>query len=195
MALLNLQKLDDAKAVLEKATKDDPHDAHTWFNLGLYYKNSDSPEAALDAFRRVTEIDPSDADTWYFVGSTYSQLKKFPEAIAAFDHALKIDPLHASAQFGLARAYQQSGQTDPAHEAMKRFQYVTQNKLGAPISLTYGEQGKYSRAEESPLAVQKVPPQISVKFVDVTKEAGIVARPEERGRIGRDYFGAGCVLP
>ena len=167
VALLNLQKLDDAKAVLEKATKDDPHDAHTWFNLGLYYKNSDSPEAALDAFRRVTEIDPNDADTWYFVGSTYSQLKKFPEAIAAFDHALKIDPLHASAQFGLARAYQQSGQTDPAHEAMKRFQYVTQNKLGAPISLSYGEQGKYSRAEESPLAVQKVLPQIPVKFVDV----------------------------
>jgi hypothetical protein len=41
----------------------------------------------------------------------------------------------------------------------------------------YGEQGKYSRAEESPVAVAKVLPQIPVKFVDVTKEAGIVSRP------------------
>ena len=84
-----------------------------------------NPEAALGAFRRVTEIDANDADSWYFLGSTYAQLKKFPEAIAAFERALKIDPLHASAQFGLARAYQQSGQADSAHEAMKRFQYVT----------------------------------------------------------------------
>ena len=173
VAALNLQRAEEAKALLEKAAKDDPNDAHSFYSLGLYYKNSSDPEAAVSNFRRVTEIDPSDADTWYFLGSTYAQLKRFPEAISAFEHALKIDPLHASAQFGLARAYQQSGQVDPAHEAMKKFQYATQNKLGAPISLTYGEQGKYSRAEESPVAVQKVPPQIPVKFVDVTQEAGL----------------------
>jgi len=175
VALLNLQRLDEAKALLEKATKTNPKDAHAWYNLGLYYKNSSDATAAIDAFRRVTEIDPSDTDTWYFLGSTYAQLKQFPEAIAAFEHALKLDPHHASAQFGLARAYQQSGQADPAHEAMKKFQYITQNKLGAPISLSYGEQGKYSRAEESPVALGKVPPQIPVKFVDVTQSAGIVS--------------------
>ncbi|MGA8541578.1 MAG: tetratricopeptide repeat protein, partial [Terriglobales bacterium] len=176
VALLNLQRLDEAKALLEKAVKDNPKDAHAWYNLGLYYKNSADASAAVDAFRHVTEIDPSDADTWYFVGSTYAQLKQFPEAIAAFEHALKIDPLHASAQFGLARAYQQSRQGDPAREAMKKFQYITQNKLGAPISLAYGEQGKYSRAEESPLAVERVPPQIPVRFVDVTYQAGITTK-------------------
>jgi tetratricopeptide (TPR) repeat protein len=175
VALLNLQRLEAAKAQLEEAAKRNPKDAHAWFSLGLYYKNSSSPEAAIDAFRRVTEIDPNDADTWYFVGSTHAQLKQFPEAIAAFEHALKLDPHHASAQFGLARAYQQSGQADPAHEAMKKFQYITQKKLGVPISLAYGEQGKYSRAEDSPLAVEKVPPQIPVKFVDVTEIAGLPA--------------------
>jgi Tfp pilus assembly protein PilF len=188
VALLNLQKLEEARVLLEQATKDDPSDAHAWFNLGLYYKNSAEPGSALSAFRRVTEIDPNDADTWYFVGSTDAQLKQFPEAIAAFERALKIDPLHASAQFGLARAYQQSGQSDPAHEAMKRFQYVTQTKLGAPISLSYGEQGKYSRAEESPVAVQKVPAQIAVRFVDVTAEAGIAAAPSSTQQHGFTGF-------
>jgi tetratricopeptide (TPR) repeat protein len=187
VALLNLQRLEEAKAVLEKAVKDNPKDAHAWYNLGLYYKNSADASAAVDAFRRVTEIDPNDADTWYFLGSTYAQLKQFPEAIAAFEHALKLDPDHASAQFGLARAYQQSGQADPAHEAMKKFQYITQNKLGAPISLAYGEQGKYSRAEESPMAVQRVPPQIPVKFVDVTKAAGL---PTQLGEFAPGVAGA-----
>ena len=173
VALLNLQRVDEAKALLEREAKNNPKDAHVWYNLGLYYKNSADASAAVEAFRRVTEIDPNDADTWYFLGSTYAQLKQFREAIAAFASALKLDPLHASAQFGLARAYQQSGQSDPAHEAMKKFQYITQNKLGAPISLAYGEQGKYSRAEESPLAVEKVGAAIPVRFVDVTAEAGI----------------------
>src|SRR6202171_6248488 len=173
VALLNLQRVDEAKALLEREAKDNPKDAHVWYNLGLYYKNSADSSAAVDAFRHVTEIDPNDADTWYFLGSTYAQLKQFPEAIAAFASALKLDPLHASAQFGLARAYQQSGPADPAHDAMKKFQYITQNKLGSPISLAYGEQGKYSRAEESPLAVEKVAAAIPVRFVDVTEQAGL----------------------
>ena len=177
VALLNLQRGDEAKALLENEVKNNPKDAHAWYNLGLYFKSSSDVKAAIDAFRRVTEIDPNDADSWYFLGSTYAQIKQYPEAIEAFEHALKIDPLHASAQFGLARAYQQSGQADPAHDAMKKFQYITQNKLGSPISLSYGEQGKYSRAEDSPMAVEKVPPQIPVRFVDVTAQAGIISRP------------------
>jgi tetratricopeptide (TPR) repeat protein len=177
VALLNLQLVDEAKALLQKAAQDDPKDPHPWYNLGLYYKNSDSPQAAIDAFRRVTELDPNDADAWYFLGSTHAQVKQYPEAIETFEHALKIAPLHASAQFGLSRAYQQSGQADKAREGLKKFQYITQNKLGTPISLVYGEQGKYSRAEESPVVVEKVLPQIPVSFVDVTKEAGIVGRP------------------
>jgi tetratricopeptide (TPR) repeat protein len=195
VALLNLQRVDEAKALLEKASKDDPNDAHSFYSLGLYYRNSSDPDAAVAAFRRVTEIDPNDADTWYFLGSTHAQLKQFPEAIRAFAHALKIDPLHASAQFGLARAYQQSGQADPAREAMKKFQYITQNKLGAPISLAYGEQGKYSRAEESPLAVEKVPPQIPVRFMDVTKESGIRTLASSSMPHGPASFGTGaCFL-
>src|SRR6266481_1078817 len=196
VALLNLQRVDEAKALLGKAVKDNPKDANAWYSLGLYYKNSADASAAVAAFRHVTEIDPNDADTWYFLGSTYTQLKQFPEAIAAFASALKLDPLHASAQFGLARAYQQSGQADPAHEAMKKFQYITQNKLGAPISLAYGEQGKYSRAEESPVAVEKVTQAIPVRFVDVSVEVGLAmpSAPIPEGDV-MFYLGSGaCFL-
>src|SRR5258708_38877076 len=55
VALLNLQRVDEAKALLEKEAKDNPKDAHAWYSLGLYYKNSADASAAIDAFRRVTE--------------------------------------------------------------------------------------------------------------------------------------------
>jgi len=174
IAYLNLQKVDEAKAALEDALRQGPKNPNVWYNLGLLAKNTGDAQAAIDAFKHVTEIDPSDADTWYFLGTAYVQSKQFPQAIDAFEHALKINPLHASAEFGLSRAYQQSSDTDHAREHLKRFQYITQNKIGAPMSLAYGEQGQYSRAVESPQAQLKPPPQIKVQFVNVTKDAGIL---------------------
>src|SRR6202050_2330704 len=181
IAFLNLQKVDEAKAALEAALKQDPKNPNAWYNLGLLAKNTGDATAAIDDFKRVAEIDPNDADTWYFLGTAYVQAKQFPQAIEAFQHALQLNPLHASAVFGLSRAYQQSGDVDHAREHLKKFQYITQNKIGAPMSLAYGEQVLYSRAVESPSAVLKAPAQIKVQFVDVTAQAGILGEADTRG--------------
>ena len=173
IALLNMQKIDEARVALEDTLKQDPKNPNAWYNLGLLAKNTGDAQAAIGAFRHVVEIDPSDADTWYFLGTAYVQAKQFPQAIDAFQHALQLNPLHASAEFGLSRAYQQSTDIDHAREHLKKFQYITQKKIGAPMSLAYGEQGQYSRAVESPSAVLKAPAQIKVRFVDVTKDAGL----------------------
>jgi tetratricopeptide (TPR) repeat protein len=185
IAYLNLQKLDEAKAALGDALKREPKNPQAWYNLGLLAKNTGDSQPAIDDFKRVTEIDPNDADTWYFLGTAYAQARQFAPAIEAFQHALQINPLHASAEFGLSRAYQQSTDVDRtnldhARDHLKKFQYITQNKLGAPMSLAYGEQGQYSRAVESPLAPLKPPAQIKVQFVDVTKEAGIVSKVQSK---------------
>jgi tetratricopeptide (TPR) repeat protein len=196
IAYLNLQKVDEAKASLEEALKQDPKSPNAWYGLGMLAKNTGDAPAAIDAFEHVIEIDANDADTWYFLGTAYVQAKQFPQAIDAFDHALKLNPLHASAEFGLSRAYQQSGDVDHAREHLKKFQYITQNKIGAPMSLAYGEQGQYSRTVESPSAVLKAPAPIKVRFVDVTKEAGLTTNasiPDRR--TDWEMFGRGaCFL-
>jgi tetratricopeptide (TPR) repeat protein len=176
IAFLNLQKIDEAKAALEDALKQDPKNPNAWYNLGLLYQNTGDAQAAIDAFHHVVEIDANDADTCYFLGAAYVQAKQFPQAIDAFQHALQLNPLHASAEFGLSRAYQQSADVDHARGHLKKFQYITQNKIGAPMSLAYGERGQYSRAVESTSAVLKAPAQIKVRFVDVTADAGIVGK-------------------
>jgi len=196
VALLNLQRVDEAKAILEDVVKQDPKEAHAWYNLGLFHKNTSDTDHAIAAFKHVTEIDPSDADTWYFLATVYAQAKQYPAAIGAFQHALQLNPLHASAEFGLSRAYQQSGDADHAREHLKKFQYIKDNKLGSPMSLAYGEQGQYSRAEESAGAAEKVPPAIAVRFVDMTGRAGIVTKPSS-GEVThvRESLGSGaCFL-
>src|SRR5258708_4758125 len=178
VAFLNLQKVDEAKAALEAALKQDPKNPNAWYSLGLLAKNTGEAQAAIDAFKRVTEIDANDVDTWYFLGTAYVKAKQCRQAHECFQHALQLNPLHASAEFGLSRGYQQSSDVDHAREHLKKFQYITQNKIGAPMSLAYGEQGQYSRAVESPSAVLKAPAQIKVQFVDVTKEAGLAFKAQ-----------------
>jgi tetratricopeptide (TPR) repeat protein len=195
IALLNLQKIDEAKVALEDALKQDSKSPNAWYNLGLLAKNTGDAMAAIDAFRRVTEIDPNDADTWYFLGSSYVQAKQFPPAIDAFQHALQLNPIHASAEFGLSRAYQQSTDLEHAREHLKKFQSITQQKIGSPMSLAYGEQGKYSRTVESPSAVLKAPAEIKVQFVDVTSVAGLTPRnPSSGAGLGSGLAPGACFI-
>jgi tetratricopeptide (TPR) repeat protein len=196
IALLNLARIDPAKVLLEAAGKNEPKDPHAWFSLGLLYKNSDNPQGSVEAFRRVTEIDPNDADSWYFLGAASAQLKQYRQAIDAFQHALKLNPLHASAEFGIARAYQQSGDAAQAREHLVRFQHITQSKLGSPIGLAYGDQGKYSLVEEAVGALEKALPPIAVRFVSATDAAGLASKPSSGPAIDlASFLGPGaCFL-
>jgi tetratricopeptide (TPR) repeat protein len=196
VALLNLTRIEPARALLEAASKKNPGDPHAWFSLGLLYKNSDNPQSSVEAFRHVTEIDPNDADSWYFLGAASAQLKQYPQAIDAFQHALKLNPLHASGEFGIARAYQQSGNAAQAREHLVRFQHITQNKLGSPIGLAYGDQGRYSLVEESPSAMEKALPPIPVRFVAVADVAGLMSKPSaEPAKDLASFLGPGaCFL-
>jgi tetratricopeptide (TPR) repeat protein len=144
IALLTLQKLDEAKKALRAALVLDQNNAQAWYNLGLAQHAGNELEPALDSFQQAVKLDPRDADSYYFEGVCYQEMKDFDQAIAILEKALEIDPDHASSEFAIARAYQRSGHTAEAKDHFKRFQHLTNTKIGSPIGLAYGEQGHYS---------------------------------------------------
>ena len=147
IAFLNMQRLDDAQQILQKSAERDPKNPRVWFNLGLLAKAAGQPDAAIENFQKAAALDPNDADTQYFLGLMYSQQQQYDKAIAAFENALKLNPFQVSAEFGLAQAYRRKGDDARAIEHLDRFQHLTAEKLGKPMSFIYGEQGKYSLAE------------------------------------------------
>jgi tetratricopeptide (TPR) repeat protein len=165
IALLTLQKLDEAKKALQTALALDPGNAQAWYNLGLAQHAGNELEPALKSFQQVVKFDPADADSYYFEGVCYQELKDYDNAIAIFQKALEIAPLHASAEFAIARTLQRAGRTAEAKDHFKRFQRLTSTKIGAPIGLAYGEQGRYSTVTpvEEPEVGRK--PMIPVKLV------------------------------
>ncbi len=144
IALFALQRLEAAKKSLQQAIDLDPDNAQAWYNLGLAQHAGNDLADALASFERAAKLDPHDADSLYFVGACYEEMRQHDKAIAIFEQTLAIDPLHASAEFGLARALQRSGRAAEARDHFKRFQHLTNTKIGSPIGLSYGEQGRYS---------------------------------------------------
>lgn len=164
IALLYLQKLPEAEQTLREAAQRAPQDPRTWYNLGLTEMDQANQKAAIDDMRKVLAIDANDADAHYFVGSLDLSLGNFAEAIAEFEAALKLNPLHCSAEFGLARALQRTGKTAEAHEHLAAFQHLTQAKIASPLSVGYGERGRYSTMEEMAVPAETVAPMIQVTF-------------------------------
>src|ERR1035441_10111669 len=144
IALMALQKLDEAKKALRAALVLDQNNAQAWYNLGLAQHANNELEPALASFQQAVKLDPRDADSYYFEGVCYQEAKEADKAIAILQKALEIDPQHASSEFALARALQRSGHVEDAKAHFKRLQHLTSAKIGAPIGLSYGEQGHYS---------------------------------------------------
>ena len=86
---------------------------------------------------------------------------------------MNLNAFHASAELGLAEVAQRTGDIDSALLHLNRFRHITADNLGEPISVAYGQQGRYSRAEELPREPETVLPAAPVKFVDVTSAAGL----------------------
>ncbi len=119
----------------------------------------------IEDFKHAAELDSNNADTHYLLGSGYQQNKDYKNAIQQYQAALALNPLHASAEFGLARAYQETGASDQARQAFKRFQHITGEKLGSPMTISYGEMGSYSMAQSIHVAEPVVGAMIPVRFV------------------------------
>ncbi|HZH85435.1 MAG TPA: tetratricopeptide repeat protein, partial [Phototrophicaceae bacterium] len=154
IALLNLQQFSEAQSILKEAAARNAKNPRVWYNLGLLEKSTGHPDASARDFEHVIALDPNDADSHYFLGQNYMALQQYSSAIASFGKALELNPFHASACFAIAQAYQRSGNVAQAREYLTRFQDETQKKLATPMSMTYGDQGKYSLVEEVPPGVE-----------------------------------------
>jgi len=183
VALLNQQHLDEARKELEDVEAHLPKDPRPSYNLGILYRANDQAEKALQAFERAAQLAPDDADTHYFLGVMYTELQKYDDAIEAFERALAINPFHASAEFGLGRAYQRKNDATNATDHLARFQKLVQEKLGAPLSLKYGDQGPFSLAEIIPLVQSHAPRAIPVRFTAVSIDGGLQRNVAAKGAL------------
>ena len=173
IAFLNQQKYEPAEKVLREAVEREPGNPRAWYNLGLLYKSQGEAQPALQAFQKVTSLDPRDADAQYFLGLVYFDLKQNAEAAQTLERAITLDRFQVSAEYALARVYRGMGETAKTREHLARFQKITTEKAGAPLGIGYGQQGKYSFAEQVNTPAVPASPAIKVTFTTASRAAGL----------------------
>jgi tetratricopeptide (TPR) repeat protein len=173
IALLYMGRLNDATNILVKSVQRDPRNPRTWFSLGLVEKARGNDAAAVECFEKVASIDPNDSATQYLVGSLYLKAKEYQQAISSFRRALDLDAFSLPAEFGIAQAEGYMGDIHGALEHLKRAEHLTETNIGRPASSDYGEQGKYSFAQEMVVPLQPALPAIPIHFVNVTQASGL----------------------
>ena len=133
LALLRGGRSEEGAALLELVQRRDPSLPHTWFNLGIYYKQTSQSEKAQAQFERLLIIAPDEPIGHYQLGTLYRAAGRADDAIAQFKRAAGLDSRLAAAHFQLYNAYRQSGRADDAARELAVFQDLRKQSEGAAI--------------------------------------------------------------
>jgi tetratricopeptide (TPR) repeat protein len=123
LALVGLNRIDEAEKHFKRTTvlKPDFSDAH--FQLGLVYsRNPDAMQQAEASFRRALELGHSKPEVYKNLASINIKSGRYAEAIQQLNSAISSNPNYADAYFLLADALRKSGKADEAATAIARFQ-------------------------------------------------------------------------
>ena len=186
IALLYLNRMPEAEKAFEEAAAKDPNNPAVWYCLGLAAHAQGKSNESAERFQRVAELSPTNADTHYFLASSYLEMKEFDKAIAEFQSALAMNPLHTSSEFGLARALQRSGKADEARTHFQRFEHLSRDKISAPITHTYGEEGRFAKAVDVFTPEPKVGAMNPITFV--AQPVGTAAKDQQKAGGGMCFL-------
>jgi tetratricopeptide (TPR) repeat protein len=117
--LNELGDLKEAERLLVKATKLEPRNPRSYYNLGLNLQRQHANQRAAEAYRRAIDLKPDYAEALNNYGNTLTSLGRFDEALTAFDKALALRPAYARAHFNRGYLLDQLRRFDEARASYR----------------------------------------------------------------------------
>lgn len=105
-----------------------------------------TPAPAAEAEHVTTAEQPSGQDAlteniadYYTLGNLMMEQQKYAEAIKAYENAVRLDPTFSDAWNHLAICYQNTGQTQKAADAFKKYKTASEQQQQQGASATSGQ--------------------------------------------------------
>jgi len=95
----------EAIPVLQAFIEEQPQLAGPYINLGIAYRKTGQPDAALTALTKAVELNPDNAIAYQQLGMTYREQGNFDAALEAYNNALKPDADYALAHRNIGILY------------------------------------------------------------------------------------------
>ena len=115
MALMEVNKIAEAKEHLIEAATLDPKDSWSYVVLGnILARNESDVVGATRFYKKALEINPKDSWATNSMGGIALEQQKWDEAIDWFDQSIAMNPKFANPYYGKSHAYVGKGEPDKA---------------------------------------------------------------------------------
>ncbi len=135
VSLMQLGRLEEAKACLQESIRALPQSVSARCNLGTVLIQLGQRDEALEAYRDAVACDPQSAAAHALLGSLLFQLGALDEARTLLADALRLDPTQVDARLNLATLLLQTGHTDQAADHWRQVLEQHPESLPALLSL------------------------------------------------------------
>ncbi|NBS52104.1 MAG: tetratricopeptide repeat protein, partial [Spartobacteria bacterium] len=128
IAKIQVGKIRDAQAGLEKVRAQKPKDLLVLTNLAIVYSKLKDFDKAIETLNEILSLDPKNAVAHNYMAIVLGKTGKFKESEDYFLRSIALDPSYAKAHFNLAVMY--IAQTPPSLD-LARASYEKAKALGA----------------------------------------------------------------
>jgi hypothetical protein len=133
LALLRGGRAAEAIPILEDVQKRDPTLPHTWFNLGIYFKQNNETDKSKAQFEQFIQLAPNEPIGHYQLGTLLRAEDRRADAEAQFRRASELDPQLAAAHFQLYNLYRTGARPQDAARELAIFQDLKKKAEGAAV--------------------------------------------------------------
>lgn len=113
------QTLEDAEALLRRATELTPDYLEVWMLLGAVLLENSRPSAAIPVFEHATQLAPEMAETWGRLAQALGRSSRTEEAAAAYARSLQLQPNIPVIQMGYGHSLKTLGDMEGALKAYR----------------------------------------------------------------------------
>jgi predicted Zn-dependent protease len=135
LAYLKASRFQEARPLLEQATKEGRDGADAWAALGECRLAMGEPDGAREAAEKAMAVDPGDPLGHLLAGEIAWRARNKKAALVALRQAVLLAPDHPMAHFRLSEVLDATGRTDEARYHLARFLRLTLHPAEAYATL------------------------------------------------------------
>lgn len=178
LALLQQQRLEEARQEFERALAVNPLLITARIGLGEVYMRRDEPARAEAEFRAAAAQSPGSFNAQYHHGLALQLLDRVTEAISAYLRALRIQPADFDANLNIATAYLQAEEPEQALIYARRAVQIDGRSASARTNLgaVYAALGQHEAAvieyQQAAELMDPITPELLINLAESLRHTG-----------------------
>jgi tetratricopeptide (TPR) repeat protein len=181
--LLDEDRAEKARQVLEDYLKTSPQSVVGWKVMGRALRKLGEHEEALSAYRRASDLAPRDIESIFWMGTLERWLGRWEESLKAFSSALGISPDDVGCLVGRARALMRFGTYDQAERDLRHVLELSPDNTEA-ASLLANALARQNRLDAARDELERVydPAELNKEMGDLYREKELYGEAVDRYR-------------